>query len=409
MPTPPTASTDQRVVIQDLALLARQAVTNITNQITAVDQQIAKLQEAQTLFQERYDFWEDFIGYYDRERLFLTGQILQNPVVQADFDAFLAQDPAGRLYNNAAPIPERFAPKRISQFDGTPLISSPTVSETIRWGREADLNDYFRNGFASAGPTGHTTNTVLTSTSTTLEVEGSDTSPPYQVGSVLLILRAGVAGALVRILSVTPLGGSDPYQYGLGIELLTPVLSANCPVNSQVLLSWTGFTNTERSTKTASLSARQKLMDTMVASYAARVLEVEQNNLSPELVEVQSNSAEDQPDTVYNANLQGAITQIQSWYSTQDVSDAGLSGIAALNAQRVAAIPQRNSWILNRMESGTGGSGAYDGRYNYANRLYNLTDGIIKTVEVLESQKQQLLDQQVLANERAALYDQELY
>jgi len=400
MPSPTPADQEQRELLEKLKDLAQNESVNITNQLTLIDEQIAMLQAGEVLFTDRYAFWEDFIQAYEAERVELNGQSLIDPVVEQDFTDFLAG--AGRLENESAGAPDKFKPKRISQFDGSPLAQGSSY-ELDALAREATTRNDLQNGFTSAFPLVFRLKTDLSSSDTAMNIEqyvGTGITPPL---NERILLVGGGSAAIVVITSILFSLPSEEWIVAIQKETTT---FAEIPSTTPLLNSLPAFTDAERILKTAANPSYQPVMNQFVSSYTAAVTywlaKVEQ-----ELDFIDSNVGEDAPDTAYIAALTAIKNQLTSYLPSLDISDVGLAAQEVRYDDRVAAIPTRLTWIANRLI--TSGAAAYDGRYKYGNYLYNLTDGSTAVIQRLQNQKVQLLEVQALNNQRASQYAAEIF
>lgn len=405
MPTTPTADPTQKALLQQLQKLSQTDAVNSGNQITALNKQVSDYTNGKNLFQGRYDYWDLFITRYELERRNLDGQYVGAPLTAADFTQFLAQ--AGRLFNPALPTPARLAPVRIPEFDGGGLVYDLASDENDARTKETNAANLLKNGFSSPSfPTGFTTDTTLTPSSTTLDIENSS-SAVIPTGVRIAVSGSGTA-AICLVTGVTPQPHvliTDPWIYTLNITVetggFTPIAT-----NAAVLNSLPGFTNAERTAKVASIPSRQGILNGMISSYSAAVT-TWKNLLQNQRNAIVSMTTEDAPDTAYVANQLAALNQLIAYFPAVLVSDAALNANQTLNTSRGSAITARIPWIAARLSAAQ--TKAYDQRYTYADRVNNLTDGLTTTVNTLAAQATQVAAQQVTSNARAATYAGEIF
>lgn len=403
MPSTPAASSTQKALLEQLKDLAQTDAINSGNQITALNGSIAKFENGKILFQQRYTFWDKFITDYELERKYLDGQYIAVPIAIADFDSFLAQDPVGRLYNLSATAPTKFSPKRIEQFDGSPLVTDTAFREASLLDAETTTRQDLLNGFITASfPTGFTTTTILSPTSTTLGVSRSIAVGGFPIG-VRFSVQGNSSSAILTITGATATSSFTPFTYTLNVKVESFSFSA-ISSGAIVLNNVTAFTNTERTSKVAAIPARQSLLNGFIDSYSTAITNWK-NLLQLQKNAIVAQTNEDAPDTAYLTGQDAALTQLNNWLTNKPVSNDALSVLATLNTDRKSANTARVTGISSRIVS----SKAYDERYKYADRLYNLIDGAVTSIKLLTQQRNSSVDQQALSNTRAANYSKEAF
>lgn len=417
MPTTPAADPTQKALLTNLTTLAQTDAVTTGNQISMLNTQITNYQQGVTLFQTRYDYWDRFITDYANERRYLDGNYQATPLVVSDFTGFASQ--TGRLWNASAAEPGRFSPQRIAEFDGGDLTYDLNSDELIALAREATARDYLENGFSTPGlASGLTTEVTLSPGATTLVVS-STSAATIPVGNPILVIGSATAAIVwidAAVLSQT--GGSvtdpeteittvTPYLYTLTVELRGQTFSS-IPSGGTLVGTCAGFINSERTTKTSNNPVFQSVLNGLVSLYSGYVT-AWKILLNSQHTSITNTVNEDQPDVTYVSNQLAALTQLNSYLNSTDVSDSGLAAIQTLNTARVSARTARLAYIANRMTQPLPDVSPYDQRYNYADRLYNTTDGAITTVNVLTTQRDSLSGQQVISNQRAATYASESF
>lgn len=405
MPTTPSADPSQKALLEDLKTLAQSDATTTGNQIAMLNEQIAKYQHGKDLFITRYNYWDQYVQAYMLERSFIDGKFQATPLVQADYDSFMNQ--TGRLFEATAALPLRLSPKRIAEFDAGDLTYVATNDEAVALTKEAASRADLVTGISSAFPNSWVTTSTLTPASTTLTIQrSSDASFPT---NVRIILNGGGLSAICLVTAATFLSGpgglgheSDPYVYRLTV---TPqdVTFTNVPSGASVLASEL-FNNTERTNKTASIPSLQPVLNNLIAIYNARIT-AWKNLLQNQRNAIVTQTKEDLPDNTYISNQLQALNQLIAYLVTTDVSNSALTAMQNLNATRTSAAPARVAATLVRLQSGS--SGGFDQRWNYSDRLYNLSDGSFATIKILTAQRDQLASQQSNSNARAAKFASE--
>jgi len=405
MPTSPAANPSEKALVNQLKNLAQADANNTAIQIGVLNEEITKYQHGKTLFETRYNYWDGYLGGYNAERRLLDGQYSTSPILQADFDAFLNQQ--GRLFDINLAVPARLAPVRIAEFDSLGTTSYDAAGdESIHIANEAIGRAELLSSFnSSTFPTGFVTGTPLTTASTTVEIERTN-SATIPTG-VKILIRGVSTAAIVMVtgstLTHTGTGPSDPYVYTLNITVLTPSFSTIAS-NATVLNSFTAFTNAERTAKTPTEPRYQDIMDGMIERYKDFLLPWK------DLLQLQRNAilaetSEDDPDEVYVEAQLNALNKLIMYLPGMDVSDTGLTSIQSLATERTAAIPARIAYFSTR----GWGVGAFDERYKYANLLYNLSDGAVTNIKILTQQRDSLVASQGASNARAAKFAAEAF
>lgn len=403
MPTQPPASGSQKELLTGFATLAQTDATSTGNQIAILDDQITRFTDGKNLFVDRYNFWDGYISPFGTERRYLDGVYQTNPLVQQDYDDFLNH--TGRLFGPDTTV------VRIAEFDGGGATTVDPANEQAQLPNEAPIRTLLVNGFTTTGfPSGLTTQGPITPSSTTVDVQNSgQTQVSIPVG-VFVIIETPSAACLARITSVTenqtpiltpnppgpPIQTGTLYDYTLGLELHTTTFTS-VATGASFTTSWAGFTDLERTHKTASILRYQPIMDDLITQYQA-ALAPWKTALDNQFNAISQQTAENAPDTAYLTAQAQARTDLTDYLTTTDISDLGLAVVTGLVTTRGAAIGPRVTWISNRYVSST----AFDARYKYANQLYNYSDGSIYQLQQIQTQKAQLTVQQAASNARAA-------
>lgn len=409
MPTSPSADPSQKDVLNQMVSLSQNSAVSTGNQIAVVDDQTTKFQDAQNLFQSRYDYWDKYITAYHQERKLLNGVFTLQPIVMQDFLDFL--NTIGRLYQKSI-----LNPIRIAQFDqiGASPTGTEVENETLYLTRETKYRAYLQSGFTSPSlPTGFILDSGFSSISTTMTIRTSTSTQESLAanGTVLVYdTSSPTAGVIVEYLTfkenVSGISPNQTYTYtleGLKFTSVFTVIAAGSFVSS----SGPVFSNSERTSKTTS-GAQQSRLNAYIEGYKYRGIQNWSDNLTAQVAQIaaEATAGEDMPDTAYNTAIQNIQTALTTYLTTMDVSDSGLTTNQTSNATRTSANPARISWIDARLIQQTK---AYDERYNYANKIYNLSDGTYPLLQKFQGQKTQLASQQAASNYRASQLSAETF
>lgn len=405
MPTTPAANPTQKALLDQLTEMAQTDAVNSGNQITYLNDQIAKFENSKTLFQDRYTYWNNFIEPYMLERKYLDGKYQASPLSaitapSGDWVDFLNK--TGRLFNGNLSAPQKYQPVRIAEFDAGALTEDLSFSEAPHWDKEISKRSDLVDGFSTpAFPTGFNTLTTLTTSTTVLRVSrnSTDTFP--------LNTRFAVYGpsssAVLTITASNQITMASPFEYDLTVTVHTPSFTAIAS-GASVVNAVAGFNNTERTTKTAASAFRQSIFNGFLGEYTTAVTDWKAN-LQLQRDAILTQTTEDVPDTTYVANQLAALNQLIAYLPGMDVSDTGLAAIATLRGTRTSANAARIAWINSRLPAST----APDNRWKYADRLVNLTDGAYATIDIFKKQRDSLVAQQAASNQRAATFAAESF
>lgn len=413
MPQTPSANPQQRQVLEDLTSLAQDDAVSTGNQVALLDSQIEKFNAALALFQERYAFWDNYIKAYEAERKLMNGVFTLNPIVQTDYQDFM--NTRGRLYVSGS-----FRPNRIAQFDNVGFSPTGTEAENELniLTEEAQYRNYLQNNFQNQNPLPpvpgggtYELSAPFSPGSKELRVNtsnGNSVTFPTGPGQLLVYSPSSpTAGVIVEYLVCTPgpelLAPGTATFSGLKYTSDFTTISLNSPVSN----TGPNFTDSERSSGIANSSANQSRLHAYIRAYAAQVQRWQSlvNQQVNQFV-TEQNAGEDEPDSNYIGTVQNLLADLNAFLASLDASDVGLALLQQYNEDRTSHIPGRIQYIDDRLIEQTR---AYDGRYRYADRLYNLADGAFVLIDKITKQKNQLIVRQAEANYRAAELSQEIF
>lgn len=331
-------------------------------------------------FKKFMDYYNgDIIGQYDAERKALNGQYIAAPVVESD-----VVNPATLTASRTTPISPVTDIIRIPEFDGSPLIST-IVNETQHIADQAVTENTLVNGyppFVTYSAT-LTTTSALTPLSTTLDV--TDTLIPVAVSNgATFIITDGVNLAVLTKTGESDIPGGPPYLATLNVtQVVSP---ASTIASGQSLISFAGFTNGERSAKTASNPNLQGLMNFLIARLQSQI-NSRISRLNEQLAALAANQDPDGTSQITTAttNANTAKTFLTNYLITTDISDVGISSLAAERATRSSQITARLAQIVANYTGQT--LNYFDQRYTFANNRANTSRGTLRLQKNAEAVK----------------------
>jgi len=370
----PTPSPQQIEVLQAEKAKAEATAALFTAQDAAKAAREAELNVLDSAFKDLFDWYNDkVIVKYDTEKKAINGVFQATPIVEADLTA--CANLSGRLL----PTPPATAPVRIAEFDGG-NTSTSVVNELQHITDQAVIEDYLVNGFSPTptfNPATAETDSALTPASTTLDVTDPTNVMSFAIGQFLVIKGLSEI-AVIKITSVTPgVGVPPPYDFTLGFTyIVAPV--GTIAIGAE-LDNFTGFTNPERTTKTASDADFQPLMDYLIAQ-----LQLHLNNRKARIVEMNaalSTNEDPTPAAITNIANQttannNTTTFINNYLVTTDISDTGLS---SLSTERGTRTTNLNGRVTQINAAYTGGQeNFYDARYTQASNRADTSRGTLR-------------------------------
>jgi len=349
------------------------AMQESANQQTAIITQKGLIDDA---FKDLFAWYNDaVIGRYDAERRAINGSYVASPVTEADITGVAASPPTGRL----VPTPPATAIVRIAEFDGGAYTSTDTNNELQRITDETNVITYLVSGVPGGSPTVNATTVTassFSSASTSLDVEDPTDPLAFAIGDVILVSSGGDAGVAV-VTSVTDnMGGDPPYEFTLGVTVVIPP-AGSIGAGAAVLAGFSGFTNGERTTKTASVPDYQPIMDALVAQLQA-ALNARLTTIGLQLTALGAN---DDPDgvadiTTAQSNATAAQSFISGYLPGTDISDTGIGLLTTEYTGRMTYLSTRVSQIIAAYTGQT--ENYYDARYTTANNRGDTFSGSLR-------------------------------
>jgi hypothetical protein len=379
----PTPTPEQTEAINaEMAGNAAQAAA-LTESVPLQDPIIAQKQQVDDAFKDLFEYYNtNVIGFYDAERKAINGEFVASPVVEADILGVGSNPPTGRL----VPTPPANDIVRIPEFDDGAYTSIAPNYEQLHIADQADVEDVLVNGYGPGTyPPTLETFTALTPSSTTLELEDASVAiTGITVGTIFLLIDGGDL-AVVKVTNTTvPPGTPPPYKLNLDIELIVPP-TGTIPVGT-TLDSFTGFTNPERTIKTATDPDYQPLMDYLIGELEARIND-RISRLNEQLTALAGNEDADGAAQITTAttNANNSKNYLTNYLLTTDISNTGISSLASERGLRSTFLTIRLGEILANYTGQT--EDYYEQRYQTANNRGNTQRGTLRAVENAKSVK----------------------
>lgn len=350
--------------------------------IPAKDARAAELAVQDGSFKKFFDYYnDDIISQYDAERKEYDGLFIVDPIVEDDI-----LKPANLEFHRTTPALPDTDLIRIPEFDGGGT-STDTVNEQQHITDQAPVEDLLKNGVSGTTPTVTATSltaTALTALSTQLDMLDAVGPMSFTIGDQFVVHNGGTDVAVLEVTGVTDnVGGDPPYDITLDITFIVPP-SGTIAIGSDVIDSFTGFTNTERTNKVATDSNLQPLMDSLIVSLEA-VLTLRQARLAAEIVAIDLNQ---DPDgvaqlTTAKTNAQTSDAFIVNYKISTDISDTGLASLASERGTRGGQITARIAEIVANYTGQT--ENYYDRRYDTGNDRGSTSRGTLRLQKNAES------------------------
>lgn len=381
----PTPSPDQIAAIQSTVNDQTTQQAALTETAGLQDAVIDKATKVDQAFKDLFAWYNDaIIGKYDAEKKAINGIFVTTPVVEADIVGVAANPPSGRL----VPTPPATSIVRIPEFDGG-NTSTATDYEQKHITDQAAIENTLQNGYpaASFNPTTET-DSALTGASTTLDI----TDPTAAVGLApndIVVVEGLSTIAVIKILTITPaVGTPPPYDYTATIQVLVPP-TGTIPAGAE-FANFTGFTNAERTTKTASDATYQGFLDYLVTQ-----LQLQINNRLARLGEqLTALNANEDPDGTANIttaknNVTSNQTFLNNYLLTTDISNTGLTSLSGDRSSRSSYLTTRLAQITAAYTGQT--ENYYDQRYTTADNRGNTQRGTLRAKSNAASVKSDML------------------
>lgn len=323
-------------------------------------------------FKKFFDYYNtNIISEYDAERKALNGTYYANPISEADIVGPATLD--GNI--RTTPITPATDIVRVAEFDGGNTITT-LVNETQSISDQAGIEAALSGGYPiHFNPLTCITTTTLTSISTTLGVSDPSNPVTILVGDIFIV-SSFTDLAVVKITSInsTPVS-PPPYAFTYGISFIVP--PSGTLAIGDAMSAFSGFSNSERTTKTAGNALQQPLMNSLISNLQAAIA-ARQARLGEELTALAANQDPDGTTNIATAttNCNTANSFLTAYLVSTDISNSGLSSLSAERSARNSQISTRVGQITAAY---TGQSkNYYNQRYTFANDRGNTVTGTLR-------------------------------
>ena len=396
----PTPSPDQLAAL-NAEIAGNNAQTSaLLDSVPLQDPIIEQKQKVDDAFKALFAYYNDnVIGKYDAERKAINGTFVTSPILESDILGVGSNPPTGRL----VPTPPATDIVRVDAFDAGGYTGLDVNNEQQHIVDQATTENVLVNGYGPGTyPMTLETFTALTPSSTTLSLEDASVAiSGISNGTVFLVIGVGDL-AVVKVISTSvPVGTPPPYKLDLVIELIVPPTST-IPAGAN-LDAFTGFTNSERTTKVSSDPDLQPLMDYLISLLESKITD-RISRLNEQLAALPLNEDTDGAANITTAttNANASKTFLTNYLLTTDISNTGLASLSSERATRSGQLTTRLSQILAAYTGQT--ENYYEQRYQTANNRGNTQRGTLRAVENAKAVKTVLQNMAAgLASANAAL------
>lgn len=367
----PVLTSDEIAQMKKEAAKAASAAATFAAQISAQNARSVELAKVDSGFKKFFDYYDtQIIAKYDLERQQINGQRVDSPIVEADILA-VAELSGGRC-QPSLPATNLI---RIAQFDGAPLLQNSTY-ELQAITNQATTENTLVTGYGGVSPAATIlTDSSITATSTTLKLTDTTTFS-IAPNSVYIVANGGdlaVIKILTFVMEVSPV--PPPYVADCTIQIIVP--PSGTIISGQQLTAFTGFTNSERTTKTTTDPQLQPLMNYLVTDLQSKV-NARIVFLNNQLVPIAANQDPDGVAALAQAttDVNGSKTFLTNYLITTNISNSGLGTLSVERNQRTTQANTRVSAINTAYTGQT--KNYYNERYNAANNRANTSRGSLR-------------------------------
>lgn len=369
----------------------------LTAAIPAKAAAAAQLAVSDGAFKKFFDYYNDqIIGEYNAERKAISGVYQAAPITEADIVGPATLDGSVRT----TPTLPATDIVRVAEFDGGNTTTT-TLNEQQAINDQLGQENLLQFGYLPYPTLNLTTLTAssLTGSSTSLDITDASSAPSFSIGQFFAV-HSGTDSAIVKITSVTPgVGTPPPYLFTLGIQVIVPptgTLSSgsNC-------VTFTGFTNAERTAKTATNVYFQNIMTFLIAALQSQI------NLRIARVNEQLTALAANQDPDGTAQIAAATTAantsktfLTNYLVTTDISDTGIGTLATERGTRGTFLTTRLSQITANYTGQT--QNYYNQRYTMANNRGNTSRGTLRQQKAAEASSATLTSYAASAGDAAS-------
>jgi hypothetical protein len=345
-----------------------------------------ELSVADGAFKKFFDYYNDgIIAKYDAERKALDGYYIAAPITEADILGPATLDGSVRTTPASAATTDI---TRVAQFDGGPLVTT-ALNETQAILDQLVPQTILVSGYGGSGFNTLTavTDSALTPSSTSLIVKDPTNALALAVNDVFVLVNGSdLAVVKVTAITVAP-GGTAPYSATYAVSLI--VAPAGTIPTATSLKYFTGFTNSERTTKTPVDAAYQPLMNYLVLQLQ-NAINARKARLAEQITALSGNLDPDATSEIagWITALNTNITNLNTYLATTDISNGGINGLQISRVNRLVAIGARLAQIATGYTGRT--LNYYNERYNFANNRGNTARGTLRLQKATEQAVTQL-------------------
>lgn len=389
----PVLTSNEEALLAATKAVQEDLVTSYTSIVANQTSRIANLEDLDDAFKKFFDWYnDDIIGQYDTELKALTGAYQASPIVEADIEGPANLDSSVRT-TPSLPVTDII---RIDEFDNDNQITANSY-EQLSITEQAAIEDALVNGYGN--PSGYSGTTVTTTdldgSSTALSISDNTGAVTLSEDDIVILTGSGYQAA-IRIDSITETTNppaTTPYTYNYAITVIIP--PSGTISSGAAFTSFSGFSNGERSAKTASL---QDLLDNMVSELEAAI-NSRITHLNTQLTAISANNDPDATAALSTASTNATTSKdfLTDYLVTTDISNTGLTTLSTERNTRGGQITARASAIDAAYTGQT--INYFDRRYQLANARANTANGSLRLVKVATNAKNSTNNYKDLAQE----------
>ena len=310
-----------------------------------------------------YTYYHNIISSYEDELKALNGSTLTSPLVESDFTDRV--NLTGRLYDVTYAESDII---RISQFDGSPTTTATTHEKWCLL-EHTEVKSRLISGLTTSSGSGTTASSIVNgAVGATINV--ALTSAPALANKEVVIYGGGIS-VIAKVNSVSTVNASCSLpaytsqgacivnggtwiaaSYSMNITFITS-FSGTIPSGASVIGAWTGFSESNRTTKTATYQ-------TILNFYLSKLdnaLTIQLTKLNEQKTAIQNNTEKDDSEI---SKIDAKVLAYTNYKATKLINNAGLATLTAINTERQTQIDSRIATV------NTNKSKQYDKRYFWA-------------------------------------------
>lgn len=367
----PVLTPDEIQQMQKESVKATEAAATFQAAVAGQQARAAELAKVDSAFKKFFDYYNNIVVAYDIERKLQDGNYIVNPITEADILS-VGNLQGGRL-QPSLPATDVV---RVAEFDGGPLVVDP-MNESQFITDQAGIENTLVNGYGGASPPSSVlTNSSISPGSTTLQLTDLLSTFSIAPGSVFIVSSGGdlaVVKILTFVMQSSPV--PPPFVADCTIELIVP--PTGTIASGQNLIAFSGFSNGERTTKTASDPQLQSLMNYLVLQLQTKINQ-RITSLNGQLVQLGLNLDPDGVAAIAQAttNVNSSRSILTNYLVSTNISNSGLGTLSAERGIRTTDISTRVAQIISAYTGQT--LNYYDQRYTFANNRGSTSRGSLR-------------------------------